>query len=69
MTEEPEELEHTAGHCWCKPTLFYRNPVTGACVWVHKGPGDELPPAWILAEAIADTFTDENDDAMTLYIG
>ena len=24
--------------CWCNPELDYVDPVTGAEVWIHKGP-------------------------------
>ena len=40
IAEEPVKLEHiTDGQpCWCNPELNYKDPKTGAEVWVHKEP-------------------------------
>ena len=26
--------------CWCEPELYYKDPYTGAEVWVHRGCND-----------------------------
>lgn len=38
--EKPEPRQHvTDGSvCWCNPTLTYKDPDTGAEVWVHQEP-------------------------------
>ena len=38
--QDPVKLEHiTDGQpCWCNPELNYKDPETGAEVWVHKEP-------------------------------
>lgn len=28
------------GSCWCCPTVYYQDPVTGSRVWVHKDSED-----------------------------
>jgi hypothetical protein len=43
--------------CWCGPTLFFEAE-NGNQVWVHKGPGDDLPPSDMLAAAVAAAITD-----------
>ena len=31
-------MEHVEdSSCWCCPELVYKDEITGACVWVHKG--------------------------------
>lgn len=42
--------------CWCKPTLFFDGGEEFGNVWVHKANADELPPAKILIEAVADAI-------------
>jgi hypothetical protein len=37
--ERRNTREHVSGSdCWCMPTVDYRDPETGAAVWVHKEP-------------------------------
>lgn len=45
--------------CWCEPDLILEG-VDGKFgnVLVHHGNGEELAPAWIIAEAIASAFKD-----------
>ena len=40
VSQEPVKREHiTDGSpCWCNPELNYKDPETGAEVWVHKEP-------------------------------
>ena len=54
---KPIEREHTDGvDCWCHPTLFFDGGDQYGNVWVHKGNGEELPPAKVLIEAVADAM-------------
>jgi hypothetical protein len=56
-----EEREHINDEsCWCHPQVFFEAD-NGNRVWTHKGRGDELPPASILAAAIADAIADRED--------
>jgi len=34
-------------------------------VWFHKAHGDDLPPAWLIAEAIALAFENAEDNFET----
>jgi hypothetical protein len=56
-----EELEHVQDgndrECWCKPDMIFE--WEGREIWVHRGPGDELAPAGIIAQAIADVIADK----------
>lgn len=37
--QQQELREHqTSEHCWCHPTLEYKDPDTGNEVWVHNEP-------------------------------
>lgn len=53
-----EELEHDelSENCWCHPEVIF--DFDGRQVWVHHGPGEELPPPSIIAQAIADVIAD-----------
>lgn len=55
-----DELEHVEGEnekdCWCKPDMIFE--WEGREIWVHHGPGEELAPAEIIAQAIADVIAD-----------
>ena len=55
-----DELLHEDGEneedCWCRPDMIF--DWHGREIWVHHGNGEELPPAWIIAEAIADVIAD-----------
>ncbi len=32
-----QRLEHiTSPECWCEPELYFKDPETGAEVWVHR---------------------------------
>jgi hypothetical protein len=42
--------------CWCHPDLVLDGDEEFGDVWVHKAPGEELAPARIIAEAIADAM-------------
>ena len=55
------EKEHVVGPgCWCQPDLVLEGDgIRFGSVWVHKAPGEELAPAWIIAEAIASAFREE----------
>lgn len=48
------EREHLHGEneaeCWCQPDMIFE--FDGREVWVHKGNGEELVPARIIAEAV-----------------
>ena len=52
--EEKTELEHLHGEneqdCWCQPDLIFE--YENREVWVHKGPGEELAPAKLIAEVV-----------------
>jgi hypothetical protein len=51
-----EDSEHIDSlDCWCKPDVIFETD-DGSMVIVHKAPGDELPPASIIAQAIADVI-------------
>lgn len=51
---EPEHIFDSMD-CWCHPQeIFEAN--NGSKVIVHKGHGEELPPAYVIAEAIADAM-------------
>lgn len=50
--------------CWCHPVEMFENEVTGAKVMVHQEPDGTLPPASVLADAIADTFKDDSPDKL-----
>ena len=55
-----EEREHVnSPDCWCHPTLFFDGEDEFGDVWCHKAPGDELPPASVLAAAVADAMREE----------
>jgi hypothetical protein len=43
---------------------MFENEVTGAKVMVHQEPDGTLPPASVLADAIADTFKDDSPDKL-----
>ena len=38
--EQPAQQEHVTdgSPCWCNPELDYKDPDTGAEVWIHKEP-------------------------------
>jgi hypothetical protein len=59
MTEEREHLDDENGgrDCWCHPEMIFETD-DGRQVWVHKGAGEELPPSWIIAQAVYDALTD-----------
>jgi hypothetical protein len=57
--EEGERLHIDGPDCWCNPTLFFDGGEEFGDVWVHKGNGEELPPASILASAIADAIRED----------
>ena len=54
---EPIERPHIEDSmdCWCHPQEVFEAD-NGNKVIVHKGHGEELPPASIIAEAIADAM-------------
>lgn len=57
MADELEDSEHVDSmDCWCRPEVIFEAP-NGNLVIVHKAPGDELPPADIIAQAIADAMS------------
>ena len=58
METEREHIE--SKDCWCKPEVIFETH-DGAQVWIHKGPGDDLTPAPIIAQAIADVIAGEED--------
>lgn len=38
QVEEQQGPEHISSpECWCEPELDYKDPETGAEVWVHRG--------------------------------
>lgn len=39
MDEETGHNLDDPRECWCHPTLDYKDPVTGAELWVHNEPG------------------------------
>lgn len=53
-----ERRHYNCMNCWCKPVEVYTAP-NGNAVIVHKGNGEELPPANIIAQAIADAIADK----------
>ncbi len=63
-TEDSQgEREHCeGGDCWCDPQLFFDGGEEFGDVWVHKQPGDELPPSYVLASAIADAISGNGED-------
>lgn len=64
MSEITDELEHIdSADCWCHPDLVLQG-VDGKFgdVWVHKGAGEELAPAQIIADAVASAFVGWVDD-------
>jgi len=37
QTEPQSTTDHISGpECWCEPELYYKDPETGAEVWVHR---------------------------------
>ena len=44
--------------CWCKPDMILE--LGGREIWVHHGPGDELPPSQIIAAAVLDLILDKD---------
>lgn len=49
--------EHQEGEwCWCKPDLVFDGGDEYGDVWVHHAPWEELPPPWIIVEAINDAM-------------
>lgn len=45
--------------CWCHPDLVLEGDGDRfGSVWIHKGEGEELAPAFIIAAAIASAFID-----------
>jgi len=34
---EMSRVHLSSGKCWCKPELNYKDPETGAEVWIHRG--------------------------------
>ena len=40
LAEQPAQQEHVTdgSPCWCNPELDYKDPDTGAEVWIHKEP-------------------------------
>lgn len=59
VEEKPEEREHIDSEdCWCQPEVIFVAEWSGNRVWVHKGNGEELAPAWVVAQAIADAIAD-----------
>ena len=66
-TDLEGDREHTqGGDCWCDPQLFFDGGEEFGDVWVHKGPGDELPPSSVLASAIADAISGGEDKSFPL---
>jgi hypothetical protein len=64
MSEIVEEREHTepSAECWCHPDLVLEGDGDKfGSVWVHKAPAEELAPAWIIVEAIADAFKSDDE--------
>lgn len=55
--ETDEKIHIDSDDCWCHPEMVLEG-VEGkfGSVTVHHGNGEELAPAWIIAEAIADAF-------------
>lgn len=54
---------HTDGmDCWCGPVIFFDGGDEFGDVIVHKGNGEELPPARVLASAIADAISGSGED-------
>jgi hypothetical protein len=62
MAEITEGREHIDGaDCWCHPDLILEGwPGVFGDVWVHKGDGEELAPAWVIADAIASAFISDD---------
>jgi hypothetical protein len=58
MDEELERVHVDGPECWCHPTLFFDGQGEFGDVWVHKGEGEELPPAWVLIAAVADAIAE-----------
>jgi len=61
--DSTEELEHQDDEnggrdCWCIPDMVFEWE-DGRQLWVHHGNGEELAPARIIAEAIADLIADK----------
>lgn len=54
MDEEKEHIDSI--ECWCGPEEIFTAD-NGSAVIVHKGPGDELPPSSVIAQAIADAIS------------
>jgi len=57
-----EDLLEESGHidsmeCWCKPDVIFVCEWNGGTVIVHKGAGEELPPPFIIAAAIAEVIS------------
>lgn len=62
VEEKPEENEHIdSEECWCHPEVIFVAEWNGNRVWIHKGNGEELAPAWVVAQAIADAIADRVD--------
>jgi hypothetical protein len=57
--EEEHIIDENEQDCWCKPEMVFE--FEGRELWVHHGPGEELPPADVIAQAIADIIADKDD--------
>ena len=55
----PEHLNSSG--CWCEPYLYHTS-ANGGKVWVHRCEGDGEPPLTVLAEAVARTMFDEEEE-------
>jgi hypothetical protein len=60
--DQKGEREHIAGEGWCHPTLFFDGGDEFLDVWVHKGNGEELPPSYVLASAVADAISQSDQE-------
>lgn len=63
MAESNEEREHIdSPDCWCHLDLILKG-VDGkfGSVLVHKAPGEELAPAWVIASAVASAFSGRDE--------
>lgn len=43
--------------CWCQPDMIFE--YDGREVWVHKGYGEELAPAQVIAKAVYNVLVDD----------
>lgn len=56
--EHGERLHIDSLDCWCSPDVVFEAD-NGNRVIIHKAPADELTPAAIIAQAIADAIADK----------